>query len=188
MKHLGKNHTGIIIGAAAILAVAILLATLELTGTIHFFHHGPYQTANQYTKGEPQGRSSGSGSQTSSPAPQQSSAPSDGLKSVAGGSSNAPLLAPFGNFVSAHHVSLSTPINSVCNTTPGAVCSMSFTMNGTVKSLRAATTDQGGAAYWNGWTPNSIGLTAGTWKIQATATLGKQTKTSSDAMDLVIAS
>ena len=104
--------------------------------------------------------------------------------------SSAELLMPFGNFISNHHPNLSgSPApnveSSVCNTTSGASCAITFTMNGITKSLSPETTDKGGAAYWS-WTLQQVGLTEGTWKIQAVATLGDQTKTASDAMDLVV--
>jgi hypothetical protein len=51
--------------------------------------------------------------------------------------------------------------------------------------LPPETTDSGGSAYWT-WKLQDIGLTEGTWKVQAKATLGSQTKTANDLMDLVV--
>lgn len=109
---------------------------------------------------------------------------------LASGSRAEPALAaPTGTFVSDHHVRLgaSVGLTSVCNTTPGAECQITVTKDGVTKSLLAETTDAGGAAYWNDWTPQSIGLSVGSWQVKATATLGHQSKTALDALALTVA-
>lgn len=108
-------------------------------------------------------------------------------KSNTGGAINTALVKPTGDFVSAHHVSTSTSLTSVCNTTAGANCTIVFTASdGTTKKLAAQTTDRGGSTYWNSWTPASIGLFPGSWAIQATATLNGQTLSTNDAMALEV--
>lgn len=102
----------------------------------------------------------------------------------------ASLIEPSGNFVSNHRPNLSnTPapntISSVCTTTPGAVCTIHFTQNGTVRSLEARTADKGGSAYWD-WKIQDLGLTIGVWKITAVSTLSGQTKTTMDSIDLEV--
>ena len=51
----------------------------------------------------------------------------------------------------------------------------------------AQTADPNGFVSWNSWKLQDIGLSAGSWKIQAIASLNGQTKTASDALDLVVA-
>lgn len=104
-------------------------------------------------------------------------------------SGNADLLAPTGNFVSNHRPGQNnSPLSetSVCTTSPGAVCQIVFTNNGVTRSLPSQTTDRAGSTFWNGWTPTSVGLTAGSWQVQAKATLGNQTKVANDQMELII--
>jgi hypothetical protein len=172
-----------------ILLIAAVLAVLEFTDVIHIFHKEPRPiSGSSYTKGEVDNPSNGK--QTS---PANSSQPGS-QKSNGGNSSDstATLLAPSGDFVSNHSPSLSNKPtapnleSSVCTSTPGASCKITFTKDGVTKSLAATTTDRGGSAYWD-WKLQDIGLSAGTWKIQAVATLGGQSQTSNDARDLEVA-
>lgn len=138
-------------------------------------------TANSYTKGVNNKTKSNIGSNTNSG---NSTTSSDN-------SLTNTLLAPTGNFVSNHRPNLSgspapNVLTSVCNTTPGAYCQISFSMNGITKDLPKEKTDSGGAAYWNNWSIQNIGLQVGSWKITAIATLSGQSKTASDPMLLVI--
>src|SRR5690606_17218727 len=135
-------------------------------------------------KGEPKKQS---GSSDDSSQSDSGSGGSSGPKTMA---ASANLITPFGNFVSNHRPNLSgspapNTLSSVCNTTPGASCTISFTKDGTTKSLPAQTADANGATYWN-WKLQDIGLTTGTWKVQANASLNGQTKSASDALDLVV--
>jgi len=155
----------------------------------HQFHPGVQvmtntRTAGQNSKGEP------IASPANTTAPTESSQPGDS-KSDSGGGTTTALLAPSGDFVSNHHPNLSespapNTMSSVCNTSPGATCKIIFTKDGDMKTLPVATTDRGGAAYWN-WKLQDIGLTVGTWQIQAIASLNGQTKTALDVLDLVVA-
>lgn len=98
------------------------------------------------------------------------------------------LIAPLpGNFVSNHHAKTSDSLTSTCTTTPGATCQITFTKDGVTQSLPAETTDAGGSAYWNNWRPVDYSLDAGSWKVQAIATLGSQKLTTDDALSLEIA-
>ncbi|HSW98361.1 MAG TPA: hypothetical protein VLF71_00835 [Candidatus Saccharimonadales bacterium] len=141
-------------------------------------------TASPNTKGEPA---------AGIPAPQEGgdkSGGSTGATSPAPGST-ATLTAPQGNFVSNHHPNLGgTPApnseQSVCNTTPGAICEIIFTKDGVTKSLQPQTADSGGAAYWS-WKLQDVGLTAGSWHVSAQSTLGSQNKTADDAITLEVA-
>ena len=101
------------------------------------------------------------------------------------------LIQPTGDFVSDHHPNLSghpapNILTSVCNTSPGATCQIFFSMNGVVRSLPSKDADSSGTVYWQNWTLQSIGLSSGSWKISVLASLGNQTKTSYDTMDLLV--
>lgn len=171
---------------AVTLLVIIAFAGLELTGVTHIFHKKPpavVSGSSFNTKGEPKSTKS---SETSSN-PGVSSA----SNSKSTGSSTAVLITPSGDFVSNHHPNLSgspapNTMSSVCNTTPGASCQITFTKDGVVKSLPLQTADSNGSVYWS-WKLQDIGITAGTWKIQAVVSLSGQTKTASDALDLTVA-
>ena len=110
---------------------------------------------------------------------------------VPGGStqSSSALSVPSGTFVNNHTPSLSDASrnqeNSVCITAPGASCNITFTMGTAIKQLGAKAADDKGAASWD-WTPQGVGLTAGTWQIQAIATASGQSKSTVDPIKLVV--
>ena len=183
----------------AALAVVLVLA-LGFGAYWQFFRdHTPktVTTASSNTKGEPVDPSSskavtGTAVNGNSTGDKPASAPAaqpttpnnkdQGTSATPG----APLIAPSGNFVSSHtNVPANATEQSVCTTTPGASCTITFTQNGVTKSLTAQTTDKGGSTYWT-WTPQSIGLTAGSWTITATATLSGQTQSANDATPLKV--
>lgn len=101
----------------------------------------------------------------------------------------AALIAPYGTFVSNHRPGQNgspTTEQSVCTTTPGASCNITFTNSaGVVKSLGAQTVGSSGSAYWN-WNVTGSDLAPGTWKVAATATFNGQAKTTTDATSLEI--
>lgn len=184
-----------------IVALALILGVLEVTDTTHFFHktQPPVSRITAHTdtmgsntgnnqKGEPSGSTTSSNTAEPSTSTEQ-----EDNKSDSGGGNNQVLLAPdpSNGFVSNHHPNLSghpapATLTSVCTTTPGARCTITFTKDGVTKSLPTQTTDRGGSAYWNDWSLQSIGLTAGSWQIKAVATLGSQTEAATDSMDLVV--
>ena len=190
-----KNTKKRLLGISSV--VLVLIATvilLERANVTHLFHDAAPKalpvTASPDTKGEPSTSQTASNSDKSSQnssTPTTSSQPGD-QKSSSSGSTGGTLLSPAGDFVSAHkNVPSSASLSSVCNTTAGATCKISFTStNGTVKSLDSQTTDRGGSTYWNSWSPKAIGLTTGSWTVQAIASLNGQTKTSSDALPLEV--
>lgn len=103
---------------------------------------------------------------------------------------NARLMQPLGQFVSNHRPNLSgqpapNTISSVCQTTSGATCTITFTLGNTVKSLPKQSTDKGGYTYWE-WRLQDIGLTTGIWQVEAVATLGSQQQTATDPMNLEV--
>jgi hypothetical protein len=165
-----------IMGSIALALLVVMV--IELDGKLHLFWTSkpvtPPITANQATKGET----------TTTPATKKSNSPPDTKQDTA---TTTTLIQPVGNFVSAHkNVSMSTAVSSVCNTSSGAQCQITFTSGDLTRSLPAQTADLGGTAYWESWTPASINLTPGTWQIKATATLGGNTATNTDAVDLEV--
>jgi hypothetical protein len=178
--------------AFVILAVVVITASaltaLALTKTFPFSKKESQQpthsTANSDSKGESQNPNgtpqsqSGTGSSDNKD-PDNPSTPSD----------SPSLQKPEGNLVSAHQVSLSSnpTLASSCQTTPGATCQIIFTKEGVTKSLPQKTTDAGGGAYWT-WKPKDVGLTEGSWSVQAKVTLGSQTDTFEDAQPLEVSS
>ena len=118
--------------------------------------------------------------------PSKSTAPSNSQNTTS--SSTATPIAPFGNFVSNYNPDLSgspSPnlMQSTCNTTPGATCVISFSMNGVTKSLAPETANTSGSANWT-WHLQDIGLTVGYWNISATATLNGKSVTTGDTLQL----
>lgn len=100
------------------------------------------------------------------------------------------LITPNGQFVSNHNPSLSGSKemyseSSVCNTTPGATCFITFTMGSTVKKLEAREANTNGAVFWE-WDIKSAGLSEGTWTVTATATLNGSTKSTQDSQNLQV--
>lgn len=170
-----------------VVLVALGVVSLKITRVARFLQRWSVPSSSSRggasvdsTKGEPI-----SPTQETPTAP-STSQPGDNKSDDGGGQTTLSLISPTGNFVSDHHVTINTPINSVCNTAPGARCTIKFTSGSSSINLPTETTDRSGAAYWNGWTPQSIGLAPGTWQIQAIASLGGQAKASSDVMGLVV--
>jgi hypothetical protein len=161
--------------------IILVVAILEITNTTHLFHKstGISVSAGPNTKGE----NSSTNSSSSNPgAENQKSTTSPG---------STILLAPTGNFVSNHHPNLSgspapNTISSVCYTTPGATCVIRFSNDNTTKTLSSQTTDQNGYTYWN-WKLQDQGLSAGTWSVEAIATLNGQEKTAKDPLNMSVA-
>jgi hypothetical protein len=175
---------------AAVFLILAVGVVLELTNVTHVFHKSlPITTASEETKGEP-GASAGSQTSTkksNATTSDNQTQPGD-QKSDGGGDSTASLLAPSGVFISNHHPGENgSPMSetSVCTTTPGATCQIAFTKDGVTKSLQTQTTDRGGSTYWNSWNPGEL-LTPGSWRVQATASLNGQSKSSTDAIELVV--
>jgi hypothetical protein len=178
----------LVLGAVVLVG---LLAVLELTNTTHLLHKKAVPvSASPYTKGEIAETTNANAQESGNASGTTDSQPGD-TKSASGGSPSAVLIAPTGDFVSNHHPNLDgspapNTMSSVCTTTPGATCTIAFTKDGVTKSLPVQTADRGGSTYWN-WKLQDIGLTAGSWKIEARAMLGGKTSTAADAMELVVA-
>lgn len=170
----------------------VVLVLIAAVVVVILITHKPakHVTASFYTKGDvPISKSDG----TSDVNGNSTNSSSSSAKDTSGSSttSNTYLQAPAGDFVSDHHPNLSgspapNTLTSVCSTTPGATCYITFTQGSTVKSLTKQIADAGGGVYWSNYSLQSVGLTTGTWKVQAIASLNGQTKTTDDAMDLTV--
>jgi hypothetical protein len=179
---------------AVLLGIVVLLTALEVTNTTSFFHKERVKqienvpTAGQQAKG-PKEDVGDSGPQGAASSSQSQTVLSNNDKNTA--TATMTLQTPSGNFVSNHHPNISgnpapNQEQSVCNTTVGATCQIIFTSGNLSKSLSAKTTDHSGSAYWS-WSLQEVGLSAGSWKIQAKATLGSQTQIATDALTLEVA-
>jgi hypothetical protein len=180
-----------------LLIIAVVAFVILYKVTDHFGNKTKPISASAYTKGiiyvKPNKSSdSSSNSNGSSTSGSQSSANNNTSASSGSNTTTAVLQTPTGDFVSDHHPNLSgspapNTMASTCTTTPGASCIIQFTntSTGTVKSLNTQITDAGGSAYWN-YTLQGEGLTAGTWKVAATASLNGNTLSAQDAMDLTV--
>lgn len=165
--------------------VIVVVAVMVIVGVVYAYHLNhkkkPVPTLNQYTKGQAsQPSSSSSSSEQSVSSPNSSKT----------GGASASLVAPTGNFVSNHHPNLSgspapNSMTSVCNTSPGASCRITFTNGDVNKSLPEQVTDSGGATYWY-WKLQDIGLTAGSWKISATSSMSGSSLSSTDPTPLEV--
>lgn len=102
-------------------------------------------------------------------------------------SNTTPPETPSGTFVSNHFVNLTsyTSQNSVCHTSPGAKCTITFSQGSTIRSLPAKQTDANGNTSWD-WDVKELGLTTGTWTITAKATNGKYASTAVDQINLEV--
>ena len=170
----------------AIIAVLFVAAGSALDVVHLFYKSPPAPTANQNTKG--MGRQTTNQKQGS-----YATSTGDATTSQQSGSIvTPPLLVPTGNFVSNHHPNLSgspapNTMTSVCNTSAGASCTITFidATTNVVRSLPTQVTDKGGSAYWD-WKLQDVGLTTGRWKIEAIVRLGNQTQSAQDEMSLEV--
>jgi hypothetical protein len=158
-----------------------------------FKHPTADNTASSYTKGQPKETSSSSGSSaTTSGSSSQSSQTGGTTSSTSPTTTPSPgPLAPSGDLVSDHEPNLSgspdpNTMTSVCTSSPGASCRITFTMNGVTKSLPAQTIDSGGSTYWINWKLQTVGLSVGSWQVKATASLNGQSASTTDAKALVV--
>jgi cytoskeletal protein RodZ len=99
--------------------------------------------------------------------------------------SGAAPITPSGTFVSGHLANLDSNELSICNTSSGAICSITFTNSSGQKSLTAKQTDSNGAAYWS-WTPSSLGLSSGSWQVAASAIINGKSVSTQDPKTLEV--
>lgn len=173
------RHTKMYVALLGLIALLIIIGGLYQANKLPFWHRASIipTTGSSYTKGTP---STGGPSSTSP----SHSVTKTNTNSSNQGSDTAPpitqqLTAPWGTYANVSTAKMGQQMESTCNTTPGATCEVIFTNNGVTKHLDPEVTDAGGAVYW-AWVPQSIGLTPGTWHMTMKATLGGDTKTTSD--------
>lgn len=98
---------------------------------------------------------------------------------------------PYGNFVNNHSVKMGSEIaenmSSICHTTPGAECLIRFTHGETIRELEMQKVDGNGKTQWY-WSLNDVGLTAGSWKVEAAATLNGKESVTVDPIKLEVSS
>jgi hypothetical protein len=170
-----------------IACLVILVAILEVTNTTYLFHKKD-QSSTTVLSGA---GSLDKGTNNTIPAPQPNTSSKSVSTGTASSSSNQSVVSsvppkePYGDFVSSHTIENDGNEASVCITTPGISCSITFTQNSVTKTLPKKVTDNNGAAYWN-WKPSDIGLSAGSWTITAIAYSGNLTASSKDARELVV--
>ncbi len=184
-----------LIVASIFVVVIAIIAVLELTNTTHLFHSSKAVSGNIPVTSSSKTESSLSKSSQSKPASSDSTgdATSDITIKSTGGSmpsrattSSSPPETPYGSFVSTHRPSLSSSSGeqSSCISTPGAVCTITFTNEeGVVKTLPAKITDSSGNAFWD-WNVSAAEFTPGNWTIKATAALNGQTQSATDKLPL----
>ncbi len=95
------------------------------------------------------------------------------------------LAEPSGSFVSNHQVTPESNIESLCITTAGATCKIVISRGPLVKTLEAKSTDDKGIASWI-WQPQKIGISGGSWQIQAIASKNGESKQSTDPKRLEV--
>jgi hypothetical protein len=181
-----KRLSGWKIPAILLLVLVLVLAGLEATNTTHLLHKKtvsgpiPAKSPNKSSpaiKSQPEKSSNNDSRTTAKYSPPAASA---------GGN----LIIPSGTFVSNHRPKLGGTDQerleqSTCNTTPGAQCAIKFTNSSTEKTLEAKTADSSGSVVWN-WDINNSGLTTGSWKVTAIATLNGKTSSAADPITLEV--
>ncbi len=177
-----------------ILLALVVLAVLELTNTTHLLHKQavpPVIPVVKTTKSSTPTKSTPKPANSSgSAAAGATQTPDTNNKLPSGTDSGLPLVQPFGTFVSNHRPGQDGSNNdeqSACNTTPGAKCYIQFTnlsSNVTTK-LPAQTVGSDGSTIWS-WNVSNAGLTSGSWRITAVASLNGQTKSATDTTNLEV--
>lgn len=169
---------------ASILVLLVLFLILELTNTTNLINKPTETQAVSSDKNQFSGNVENDNNLNSKPSSQSAD------KSSNSSQDSSILLAPSGAFVSNHKPNLDgkpapNTMQSVCNTTPGATCSIIFTKDNISKSLIKKKADSNGNVYWD-WSLQEIGLTEGTWTIEAKSSLSGTDKSTFDSLTLDI--
>lgn len=193
---------------ATVVLIALVVTGLEVTNTTHIFHSAPLAKKIVISTTSPKKTTTTTTtpatSNTSPNIPVPATTPTSSKDTVDGSSSTpattttttttAALMAPEGTFVSNHEPDISgnpypNTEASVCTTTPGATCGMTFTMGDITRTLPTQTVDGSGSTSWS-WsvTGGTNGFSPGKWQISVTATLNGQTKTVQDPTPLTVGS
>jgi len=177
---------------AGLVVLAVAVAVLELTNTTHFLHKQQAVSGTIPSKSSPQAieKPKDVANEPEKTSQQPSSVSTSEKSNPISGIANGPLVAPYGTFVSNHKPSLSgsgspSTQESVCTTTPGASCYITFTNGDVKKTLEAKVVDGTGSVYWQ-WDVKQAGFSEGSWSITATATSGSESKSTSDDLKLEV--
>lgn len=194
-KNTGKKK--VLIGSAIVLAICLFLFGLAVAHVINL----PWQHNNtDNISGVDSSGASNSNKSNDKPSKDltnnTSGSNNNNDKVATGGNntgepslSNVPIKKPYGTFVSNHTPGQNgapNTINSVCDTTAGITCTITFTKAGVTKSLGTKRTNRDGTVHWDNWTPESIGLTSGSWTIEAIAKSGSKQASAQDNILLEI--
>ena len=173
---------------AGLLLVLTLLA-LEITNRTYIFHKRKIVSTTIPSK-SPVGSESSPTSNSSVPTGGTSSdtnTPSSDKKTT-NQTVGSELIAPYGTFISNHRPGQNGSNlmeSSQCTTTPGAKCYIKFTKGNVIKTLEEKSASNDGSIFWE-WNTADAGLTSGNWVVTAVATLGNQTKTTTDQVELEV--
>jgi len=188
-RHWFENHKTLLVIASMLIAICGVLTILEAFGITDFYHKQNIQPVIQTTS-PAQTLPTSDGKDTNSKSDEDTTGkqPNSGSPTT---NSDKPPASPSGNFVSNHHPNLDgspapSQETSVCNTTPGATCYISFSKGTLSTKLPSQKTNSEGSAYWT-WDVSKAGLTTGEWTITAVAQLNGKSKSSMDPMTLTIA-
>lgn len=185
-KNVKKKRTAAAQNHRSIYMIAAVVVALLVVGLLLYWHHHSQKAVVLTTsqKGETSTTDNAKSPDVYNPTPDVPGGSTGGTNGTPP-STNLP--APSGTFISAHHVTLSSAplLNSTCNTVVGATCEIQFSKDGVTKSLTAKASDKDGTVSWD-WKLQDIGLTQGTWQIEAIATLNGQIQTAQDTLNLEV--
>jgi hypothetical protein len=175
MQPRGKPKMARFIGKKRIVLITSLAAILVMVAVyVKVSHRKPAATASPGS--QPQNSID---SATPPPPAPQPAAPTGSTPPPGTPGSSSGLGKPTGQLVSNHHVSLSgtteqTQEVSTCQTQPGATCDIRLSgPGGVIKTVGAKTTDDRGGVEFV-WNVKDLGLSAGTWKVEAVASQNGQ--------------
>ena len=164
--------------------ISLPLAATLIVGSFFIFQShkkavsGPIETIDA-----PAETSTDASPATTPESPQGDKAPTNGQNSSTGS-----LTAPYGSLVSNHKPGQNgsdLKEMSQCITSVGARCYIKLTQGNVVKTLPAKIAGSDGTIFWE-WNVEDAGLIGGKWTVTAVATLGNQTKSTTDQILLEV--
>lgn len=165
-----------------IIIVVVTVTALCAVAAYVLFFRGPDVSTTPSTTAEEDQASVAQGQ----PAKNQNAATSSQSDKATGSSGTAQgdgPVPPTGNFVSNHSPMPNDNLESLCVSTPGAVCDIRFSSGSTTISLGKKTIGSNGSVDWF-WRPADIGITSGDWQIVASVTYNNKTVDQTDPLQL----